>query len=149
MTEAPPRWLLVVDASQRELYEMLRERLQGSGLEVVLERRQSEARRRPAGGGPEPEGRQAERRYGQSVAGIYPVLSVGERLASIACPECSVALEFEMPPLEPSAARVETTVLHRHDASFGVQHYVDVRAVLSAGKPSVQRVQARRRMPRR
>ena len=50
----------------------------------------------------------------------------------------------------PTPDRIETTVVHRTDQTFGVQHYVEVRALVANAPPLPKRqVQAQRRMPRR
>src|SRR5262249_17506997 len=51
---------------------------------------------------------------------------------------------------DPPAGDVETTVVHRTDQAFGVQHYVEVRAAGEGGSPTLKRrIQAQRRTPRR
>ena len=60
------RWYLVVKPEQRELLEILRERLRGSGVEVVIERRSRERRR--GSFGPVMDRRQNDRRRQRPVA---------------------------------------------------------------------------------
>src|SRR5215813_8301460 len=61
-----PRWFLVVKADQRELLEVLQERLAGSGVEVLLDRRTRERRRGSLG--PAMDRRSTERRRQRSLA---------------------------------------------------------------------------------
>ncbi|MGH7267525.1 MAG: hypothetical protein ACREMB_22115 [Candidatus Rokuibacteriota bacterium] len=163
------RWLIVVQHAHRDLYEVLRERFQSLGVVVVLDRRRAE--RRQGGAGLGVERRRTERRQRRPIAWVYPSqpadvlgpdvgrldLTAGPvpgaeatPLVEKTCPECAMAVEFEMPRFSEPPARVETAVVHRTDQTFGVQHYVDVRAFTEAGGAMArQRIQAQRRTPRR
>jgi hypothetical protein len=161
-----PRWLIVVQ--DLELAEAFRERFGRLGIVVVLDRRRAE-RRRQGGAAQGIERRETDRRQRKAVAWVYPAqlsdmlgpdigqlelgaaptpLPVG--LGTETCPTCAIALEFQMPRFDPPAAGIETTVVHHTDQTFGVQHYVEVRAFGESGSPVLKRrVQAQRRTPRR
>ncbi len=66
-----PRWLLIVDHHQRELYRVLRRALAGTGVEVLYERRVGQRRRVAAGPAAE-EQRRTERRRPRAGAAVYP-----------------------------------------------------------------------------
>jgi hypothetical protein len=160
------RWLIVVQ--DPELAAVFRQRFAGLGVVVVLDQRSAE-RRQPGGPAPATERREADRRQRKAIAWVYPIqgpagpgpdtrqLDLGSEPAprpigpvAETCPECGIAVEFKMPRFDPSPDRVETTVVHRTDQTFGVQHYVEVRAFVANGPPlPKRRVQAQRRMPRR
>jgi hypothetical protein len=69
---APPerRWILVVQHQQRDLYRILRQALDGTGVEVVYERRVGQ-RRRVAAGPRGDEQRRADRRRTRANATGY------------------------------------------------------------------------------
>jgi hypothetical protein len=140
-------WLLVVDPAQRELYELMQERLQGTAVEVVRERRHGASRREL---GEPPADQRRPERHGRPVAQVYAVAggATQGQVETRDCPDCGVVFEFERPPLA-LAPNVTTTVVHRLDPSFGIQHYIEFTVVPPVGPPTVQRVQARRRMPKR
>lgn len=164
-----PRWLIVVQHAQHDLYEVVREGFQSLGVVVILDRRLADRRR--GGAGPGVERRGADRRQRRPMAWAYPFqpsdvlgpdigrldLTAGPTplpeatgLVDKTCPECTVVVEFEMPRFPEPPARVEIAVVHRTDQTFGVQHYVEVHAVTEAGRALPrQRVQAQRRTPRR
>jgi hypothetical protein len=160
------RWVIVVQ--DPELAAVFRQRFAGSGVVVVLDQRRAE-RRQQGGAAPTSERREADRRQRKAVAWVYPIqrpagpapdarqLDLGSEPAlrpigpvAETCPECGIAVEFKMPHFDPAPDRVETTVVHRTDQTFGVQHDVEVKAFASNGSPlPKRRVQAQRRMPRR
>jgi hypothetical protein len=152
MTSGPagrPRWILIVGReAPRPLYDLLRERLEGSEIEVVLDRRD----RRPAGA--LGERRIAERRRDRPVAvvaapGGAPLGggSVPEAAAPPAteqCPRCGVTLEFDLPRFPQAPARLEMQVGHPDPRIGG--HYVEIAAFTISGRLLLsQRVPARRR----
>jgi hypothetical protein len=164
-----PRWLIVMQEQHRALAEVFRERFEALGLVVILDRRRAERRRGGASRGVER--RQADRRQRRPIAWVYSaqpsdVLGAAEGELDLSagpipalpssgfvvktCPDCGIAVEFEMPHFAQPPSRFETAVVHLTDPTFGVQHYVDVRAFTPTGRPMLnQRVQAQRQMPRR
>jgi hypothetical protein len=128
----PPRWYLVVKPDQRALYEVLRERLEGSGVEVVLERRSRERRR--GSFGPAMDRRQTDRRRQRPIA----------HLAEAARPTCASSVELEMPRFPHPPARVEMEVAHVAAGSRN-EHYVEIAAFTVSGRLILsQRVPGRR-----
>jgi len=162
------RWLIVVQ--DPELAAVFRQRFSGVGVVVVLDQRRAE-RRQGGGAAPATERREADRRQRQAVAWVYAIqrpavlgadmrqLNLGSEPSPVlqqlgpvteTCPECGIAVEFTMPRFDLPPDRIETTVAHRTDQTFGVQHYIEVRAFAANGSPLPRRrVQAQRRMPRR
>lgn len=67
---SPRRWILVVQHQQRELYRVLRQALEGTGVEVLYERRVGQ-RRRTAAGPPTGERRGTDRRRPRPNAVVY------------------------------------------------------------------------------
>jgi hypothetical protein len=127
----PTQWYLVVKPEQRALYEVLRERLEGSGVEVVLERRSRERRR--GSFGPTMDRRQNDRRRQRPVAVLSqaapPELADARTVQASAaaraeavraqdaavtqpCPTCASSIEHEMPRFPHPPARVEMEVVH-------------------------------------
>jgi hypothetical protein len=161
------RWLIVVE--DPELAAVFRQRFSGVGVVVVLDQRRVE--RRQGGAAPATERRETDRRQRKAIAWVYPIqgpavlgpdlrqLNLGSEptpaLQPIGpvtetCPECGIAVEFKMPRFDLPPDRIETSVAHRTDQTFGVQHYIEVRAFAANGSPLPRRrVQAQRRMPRR
>jgi hypothetical protein len=160
------RWLIVVQ--DPELAAAFRQRFTGVGVVVVLDQRRAE--RRQGGAAPATERRESDRRQRQPVAWVYPIqrpaglgldirqLNLGseptpafQQIGPVTetCPECGIAVEFTMPRFDLPPDRIETTVAHRTDQTFGVQHYIEVRAFAAGSPLPRRRVQAQRRMPRR
>jgi hypothetical protein len=164
-----PRWLIVVQRTQRDLYDVLRERFESRGIVVVVDRRRAERRRDAAARGVER--RRTDRRQRRPIVWMCPAetsdliapdigrleftagpmpTSEGAGYATNTCPDCGITVEFEIPRFAEPPARLTVTVLHRTDPTFGVQHYVDVLAFTAAGRSQpTQRVQAQRQVPRR
>src|SRR5262245_1025134 len=158
----PPRWYLVVKPDQRALYEVLRERLEGSGGKVVLERR-SRARRR-GGFGPAMDRRQTDRRRQRPIAQLSeaapPEVAAARAASGSApraevprpqdavtqpCPTCASSVELEMPRFPHPPARVEMEVAHVTAGSRDAQHYVEIAAFTVSGRLILsQRVPGRR-----
>jgi hypothetical protein len=157
-----PRWFLVIKPEQRELLEILQERLDGSGVEVVIDRRRRERRR--GSFGPAMDRRQADRRRQKpvahvAVAGVPEVAShqpsakgparieaprPNEDLAQ-RCPTCAEAVELEMPRFPHPPARVEMEVGHLTGNGREGHHYVEIAAFTVSGRLLLsQRVPARR-----
>ena len=157
------RWYLVVKPEQGELMEILRERLHGSGVEVVLERRGRERRR--GSFGPAMDRRQTDRRRQRSVAFLSaaapvevaprrPAASSGrtqsaraQEVAAVThpCPTCASSIELEMPRFPHPPARVEMEVAHPMTGSRDAQHYVEIAAFTVSGRLILsQRVPGRR-----
>jgi hypothetical protein len=162
------RWYLVVKPEQRELLEILRERLHGSGVEVVVERRSRERRR--GSFGPGMDRRQTDRRRQRPVAFLsaaalvevaQPVPAGTSVRAQAArsqevrvheaaaithpCPTCASAIELEMPRFPHPPARVEMEVAHVTAGSRDAQHYVEIAAFTVSGRLILsQRVPGRR-----
>jgi hypothetical protein len=71
---AAQRWILVVQHQQRDLYRILRQALDGTGVEVLYERRVGQ-RRRVAAGPSGGEQRRADRRRPRPNAAVYEGLA--------------------------------------------------------------------------
>jgi hypothetical protein len=161
------RWYLVVKPEQRELLEILRDRLHGSGVEVVVERRNRERRR--GSFGPVMDRRQTDRRRQRPVAflsaaslvEVAPPVPAGTAVRAQAarspearsqdapithpCPTCASAIELEMPRFPHPPARVEMEVAHVTAGSRNAQHYVEIAAFTVSGRLILsQRVPGRR-----
>ena len=154
-----PRWFLVVKADQRELLEVLQKRLEGSGVEVLLDRRTRERRRGSLG--PAMDRRSTERRRQRPLAVLSvapmpeaarptPSHEPGRRGAAAPrngavthrCPKCAEQVELELPRFPHPPARVEMEVGH---ASGNGQHYAEIAAFTVSGRLILsQRVPARR-----
>lgn len=158
-----PRWFLVIRPEQRELFEVLRERLDGSGVEVLIDRRRRERRR--GSFGPGMDRRQAERRRQKPVAHVTAATAPGdtphepapkERVRVEAappadnaraqrCPICAEPVELEMPRFPHPPARVEMAVSHATGNGRNGHHYVEITAFTVSGRLILsQRVPARR-----
>ena len=162
-----PRWLLVIKPEQRELFDLLRERLDGSGLEVMLDRRRRERRRGSLG--PGMDRRQTDRRRQRPVAHVavaaapedashQPASTEPARVEAAPpredalaqrCPTCAEAVELEMPRFPQPPARVEMEVGHLTGNGRDGHHYVEIAAFTVSGRLLLsQRVPARRPAPR-
>jgi hypothetical protein len=159
----PARWLLVVKPEQRELFALLRERLEGSGIEVLVDRRRHERRR--GSFGPGMDRRVSDRRRQRPLAQLSlmtapveaaPSPPAGEspkvepsrvRDEAVAqrCPTCAEAIEHEMPRFPHPPARVEMEVAHMKGNGREGHHYVEIAAFTVSGRLILsQRVPARR-----
>jgi hypothetical protein len=158
------QWYLVVKPEQRALYEVLRERLEGSGVEVILERRSRERRR--GSFGPTMDRRQNDRRRQRPVALLSqaapPELAdvrvapapAARRAGAVRahdaavtqpCPTCASSIELEMPRFPHPPARVEMEVAHVTAGSRDAQHFVEIAAFTVSGRLILsQRVPGRR-----
>ena len=158
------QWYLVVKPDQRGLYEILRERLEGSEVEVVLERRSRERRR--GSFGPAMDRRQTDRRRQRPLAvlskAVPPELQVARAVTPPAteraeaarghgatvtqpCPTCASSVLLEMPRFPHPPARVEMEVAHVTAGSRDAQHYVEIAAFTVSGRLILsQRVPGRR-----
>jgi hypothetical protein len=157
-----PRWFLVVRPEQLELYEILRERLHGSGVEVVVDRRRRERRRGSLG--PAMDRRVTERRRQRPIAHMAVASPPGDALSHATreaerleaaralddafaqrCPTCAEAVELEMPRFPHPPARVEMEVDHLAGNGRDGRHYVEIAAFTVSGRLILsQRVPARR-----
>jgi hypothetical protein len=156
------RWFLVVKPDQRELYELLRQRLDGSGVEVLLDRRSRERRRGSLG--PAMDRRVNDRRRTRPIAQMsvaaapevavdapvepVPTASRSPRNGAVThrCPTCAESVELELPRFPHPPARVEMEVGHPVGNGHGTQHYVEIAAFTVSGRLILsQRVPARRR----
>jgi hypothetical protein len=153
---AGPRWVLVVKPEQTELIQVLQAHLEGSGIQVIVDRRSRERRRGSLG--PAMDRRLTERRRQRSIA-FMSVASVSEEPPAPAaaqpaaahpspapvvhrCPTCLESLELELPRFPHPPARVEMDI--RHATSNG--HTVEIAAFTISGRLILsQRVPARRR----
>lgn len=161
-----PHWFLVVKPNEHALYEVLRQRLEGSGVEVVLDRRGRERRRGSLG--PAMDRRVNDRRRPRPIA-LLSVAAVPEDASRVAqparaatpvatrtvsagngavthrCPTCSESVELELPRFPHPPARVEMEVGHANGAGRETQHYVEIEAFTVSGRLIMsQRVPARR-----
>ena len=151
------------EARAASAVEVLRERLEGSGVEVVLERRSRERRR--GSFGPTMDRRQTDRRRQRPVALLSkaappswrmsapcrPAADVPRRCAPRSaavtqpCPTCASSIELEMPRFPHPPARVEMEVAHVAAGSRDAQHYVEIAAFTVSGRLILsQRVPGRR-----
>jgi hypothetical protein len=156
----PIRWCLVVKPEQRELFDILQPRLEGSGVEVLIERRSRERRRGSLG--PPMDRRQNDRRRQRPVALLSEVAPVEvaapaavgppgaasrprEAPLTHPCPTCASEIELELPRFPHPPARVEMEVAHVVGSNPGVQHYVEIAAFTVSGRLILsQRVPGRR-----
>ena len=156
----PTRWCLVVKPDQRDLFEILRERLDGSGVEVLVERRTRERRR--GSFGPMMDRRQSDRRRQRPVALLSaaattevavpvaaarsrPAASPSSQALTHPCPTCASSIELELPRFPHPPARVEMEVAHVAAGNRDAQHYVEIAAFTVSGRLILsQRVPARR-----
>jgi hypothetical protein len=156
------RWLLVIKPGQEELFEILRARLEGSGVEVLVERRARERRRGSLG--PLMDRRQNDRRRQRPVALLSaaaevkaagpvtsatpaPAVTSRSRQAPVthACPDCASAIELELPRFPHPPARVEMKVAHVAANGRDAQHYIEIAAFTVSGRLILsQRVPGRR-----
>jgi hypothetical protein len=156
-----PRWFLVVRADQHELLEILKGRLEGSGIEVLLDRRTRERRR--GSFGPAMDRRGSERRRPRPIAQLSVAaspkeevpaaepLATSRRAASVRtgsithrCPTCAESVELELPRFPHPPARVEMEVGHTSGNGRDA-HYAEITAFTVSGRLIVsQRVPARR-----
>jgi hypothetical protein len=146
----PARWVLVVGSSQWELFEILRERLDGSGIRVVVERRTRERRRGSLG--PPMDRRITDRRRQRPLGLLTPALpgeagevsaaapveaaTNGARLKPITqrCPTCASSIELELPRFPHPPARVDMEVAHVAGTNRRPQHYVEIAAFTVSGR---------------
>jgi hypothetical protein len=148
-----PRWLLVIAAGERELHDLLRRHLDGTGVQVLLDRRRRDRRR--ASAGPAIERRTGERRR----AGWAGLIAEATRAAAPAeaaagapddspaprCPRCGATLDVELPRFPHPPARIEVEVTHV-ETSGREAHYAEIAAFSVSGRRLLsQRVPARRR----
>lgn len=159
---APGRWFLVIKPDQRELVEILRTRLEGSGVEVVEERRSRERRRGSLG--PLMERRQNDRRRQRPIAllttappeaaapvrvALSPSARRGasrEAVITHPCATCAIEIELELPRFPHAPARVEMEVAHVEGTNNrDAQHFVEIAAFTVSGRLILsQRVPGRR-----
>jgi len=159
----PISWLLVVKPDQGELFQLLRERLDGTGVEVLIERRRRERRRGSLGSGGDR--RVTERRRQRPIALLSVPAALQEasdpaptaafpRAAAARpqngavthrCPTCAAAVELELPRFPHPPARVEVEVGHVTGNGRDGQHYVEIAAFSVSGRLILsQRIPARR-----
>ena len=158
-----PRWLLVVKPDQRELFDVLRKRLDGSGVEVLVERRHRERRR--GSFGPTMDRRATDRRRQrpiallsvaaapQDISAPVPVVAAPRGVAAPPpnaavthqCPTCAAAIELDLPRFPHPPARVEMEVGHLTGNGRDGQHYAEIAAFTVSGRLILsQRIPARR-----
>jgi hypothetical protein len=157
------RWYLIVKPDQRELYDVLKARLAGSGVEVLVDRRSRERRRGSLG--PAMDRRSVERRRQRPIAvmsvatapedaGVAPAPAAtapgaARRLTNVAvthrCPTCAESVELELPRFPHPPARVEMEVSHATGNGRDGRHYAEIAAFTVSGRLILsQRVPARR-----
>jgi hypothetical protein len=159
----PIRWFLVVKPDQGELFKLLRERLDGTGVEVLIERRRRERRRGGLGSGMDRRvnDRRRQRPFAllsaaaASLGASDPAPTAASPRAAAAspesaavthrCPTCAAAVELELPRFPHPPARVEMEVGHVTGNGRDGQHYVEIAAFSVSGRLLLsQRVPARR-----
>jgi hypothetical protein len=156
-----PRWYLIVRPDQRELYDVLRTRLEGSGVDVLVDRRSRERRRGSLG--PAMDRRSVERRRQRPIA-VMSVVAAPEDAVAVApapapataarpqaqavrhrCPTCAESVELELPRFPHPPARVEMEVSHATGNGRDGHHYAEIAAFTISGRLILsQRVPARR-----
>jgi hypothetical protein len=149
------RWYLIVRPDQRELLDILKARLEDSGVEVLVDRRSRERRRGSLG--PTMDRRSSERRRQRPIAHMSvaaaPEEAAPARFAPASrpqnaavthrCPTCAESVELELPRFPHPPARVEMEV--GHATGNGRRHYVEIAAFTVSGRLILsQRVPARR-----
>jgi hypothetical protein len=161
-TEA--RWYLIVRPDQPELYDVLTSRLEGSGVEVLVDRRSRERRRGSLG--PAMDRRSVERRRQRPIAVMSvvtaPADAAGTASAPAAttaaaasrpraeavrhrCPTCAESVELELPRFPHPPARVEMEVGHATGNGRDGHHYAEIAAFTVSGRLILsQRIPARR-----
>jgi hypothetical protein len=161
---AASRWYLVVKPDQRELYDVLKARLEGSGVEVLVDRRSRERRRGSLG--PTMDRRSVERRRQRPLALLSVATAPQEAAASASaspapqpaaaarpreeavthrCPTCAEPVELELPRFPHPPARVEMEVAHATGSGREGHHFVEIAAFTVSGRLILsQRVPARR-----
>jgi len=141
-----PRLVVVVQPNQRDLYKLLRQRLEEIAL-VIADRRQRERRSGRSGEGPER--RHGDRRRRRPRAWFYPAETLdvhateghasaipsGAQILTKDCPTCAMVVRVEMPRFPRPPARLETDVIHMQQANRGVVHYVEIQAFTASGRP--------------
>ncbi len=155
------RWYLVVRPHQRELLDVLKARLEGSGVEVIVDRRARERRRGSLG--PTMDRRATERRRQRPIA-LLSVAAAPRDAAEPApappaaaprvqrapavthrCPTCAESVELELPRFPHPPARVEMEVGHATGNGRDGHHYVEIAAFTVSGRLILsQRIPARR-----
>jgi hypothetical protein len=153
------RWVIVVKPDERALFDVLRQRLDGSGVEVILDRRSRERRRGSLG--PPMDRRVTDRRRqrpialvaeSQALADVVPAaVSTRPREAAARpgpvtqrCPTCYESVELELPRFPHPPARVEMEVGHAK-GNGREAHYAEIAAFTVSGRLILsQRVPARR-----
>ena len=152
------RWYLIVRPGQRELFDVLKARLEGSGVEVLVDRRSRERRRGSLG--PTMDRRSVERRRQRPIAlmsvvgapqeGTAPApADAAPRPSSVAvthrCPTCAETVELELPRFPHPPARVDMEVGHATGNGRDGHHYVEIAAFTVSGRLLLsQRIPARR-----
>lgn len=165
------RWYLILKPEQRELIEVLRARLEGSGVQVLIERRSRERRRGSLG--PLMDRRVNDRRRQRPIALLSVAAPVELAAAAPArgaarakpmppgasdregsgreaplthpCPTCASVVELELPRFPHPPARVEMEVAHVVGKDRDAQHYVEIAAFTVSGRMILsQRVPGRR-----
>jgi hypothetical protein len=162
---AGSRWYLIVRPDQGDLYDVLRARLEGSGVEVLVDRRSRERRR--GSFGPTMDRRSVERRRQRPIAvmsvatapqeatapapepAVQRAAAAARRPASLAvthrCPTCAEAVELELPRFPHPPARVEMEVSHATGNGRDGHHFAEIAAFTISGRLILsQRVPARR-----
>lgn len=163
------RWLVVVDRSRHDLFDLLRESLKPDApFQVILDQRRGE-RRRSNATAPGPERRRAERRQQRPTGGLFvgafvpaepapspappatlpppPPATSPVEMVTAACPTCWDVLSFELPRFPRPPARLDAEVVHERGPS-STQHYAEIQAFTISGRPLlVQRVEAARHKP--
>jgi len=140
-----PRWLFIVHAGEKALYQRLATRLAGVAR-VVLDQRRGDRRRGRASVGSDR--RRGDRRRPVS-AGVTLARGLGYHLVyhsrhvdvyevespsvPAVCPECGMVLAFDMPRFAQPPAHVELVVHHTHGLET-VAHGVEVHATGTSGQ---------------
>jgi hypothetical protein len=161
-----PRWVVVIQQNQHELYELLRRSFkENAPLEAIVERRKTDRPR--AADHPGTPLRGEVRRQRQAIGwlyerGISPAHQTSGSAATLTfaksqlpdeprhvatnvCPTCGAGIEFEVPRFPKPPARLETEVIHERRSASREEHYLEVHAFATSGRRLLgQRVRGRR-----
>jgi hypothetical protein len=145
LLHGPPRWTIVVRASDAQLYDKIRQRFMvAPWVAVILDRRRRD--RRQGEGLPPVEQRLGERRSERRDPSLprthrlsqqQPGLAVYEQMdveAATDCPTCRATIWFEMPRFSEPPFRLQLQVEHEDVAARHSRHHVSIDAFGAAGR---------------
>jgi hypothetical protein len=146
LLHGPPRWTVVVRASDATLYDRMRQRfLAAPWVAVILDRRRRD--RRHTESLPPVERRLAQRRAERSDPSLPRTHRLSQRQPGVAvyelmdleaatdCPTCRATVWFEMPRFSEPPLRLQLEVEHEDVAARHSRHFVGIDAFGAAGRP--------------